>query len=416
MTDLDRICERAKTEPGTVEPRALARALRSTPGEAITVGNILRELDESDGAGTFISQIGRLLEDSDSDLRASAALALATCFSGNTKATASVPVQDSLVSLLSDEYYVARKHAGMAVVAIAQDQPRAAIRAVSDIPVLLDPSSPSLFEQGSKLASRVVEADPEVATALFDPMLSALIETASKASVRESLAQQGSNRLVSHASYQDRERASASTNYYRDQLAMSVRDLVSARPAAGARVVEEIREALDEVEAGSVRVPLTEAIAQIADDTPDAAVCTIDTLASQLDDDCAIAANSARALGAIADAAPRQVAAAAVAHVDRLTVGLNTEDAGVRTVSAGLLAYIGEYHADETDTATDELVSRLDDENAHVRASAALALGYISSTNTVGPLRVSAANDPVGKVKETARTAIERIEDEAGRE
>lgn len=410
-TDPDRLRERAETAPDSVDPKAPARTLEAAPSEAVTVGETLAALGESGSGVEAVIAVMGLLDATDAGVRSSAALALAVAVERRPDVVPEAGgLVEALCPLIEDDYHVARKHAGRALLAVARERPTAAVAAVDRVPELLDPQRPSLLEPGLGLAETAVETDPDAAADLLAPLLDALVGTRDAREEGAPVPGPDGDTTALHGAHDDRERAGMAAMRRQIRLAGVVRDLLVVRPDLVGQSLERLLAALESVGSGSVRVPLVEALGRAAESHPDAVAPAAGTLAGLLDDDPGVAANAAWALGILAEGRPREVADAAAEHVDGLATLLDDDDPGVRTASAALTAYIGEYHPDAVATATEALVERLDDEDTSVRASAALALGY-SGDDVREPLRECADSDPDESVQATARTALERLAD-----
>ena len=397
--------ELAEDPPRDVDPETFARTVASHPGDANVIGEALVAL-ESAAATEAIAAVASLLDADDVTVRRGAALALRTSFE-----THPVPVRGlagTLAAALSDEDHLVRNHAGVALANLSWAHPSASVAAIGDLPPALDPNRLDLLSSALDVATVAVETDPGAAVPLLDALFDVLLGLAERddhgpiESIPNELSEAATDYQRQHRTELRRQRG---------RVVNVIATILVESPEAAASVRNSLADALSDEAVGEHRASLAEVVGHVAEGHPDAVAPAIDPLVGLLDDpDRAVAASAARSLGILAETSGDRVADAVVGRVGALVDLLGAETPRARVASAGLLAYVGEFRPEAVRSATAALLEGLDDGEADVRATAALALGYAGVPEALVPLR-ELTGDPDERVRATAERAIDRIED-----
>lgn len=115
---------------------------------------------------------------------------------------------------------------------------------------------------------------------------------------------------------------------------------------------------------------------------------------------------AASVLVAVATVEVDRVSATLQPAIETIEARLSGQDPRVRTAAANLLSIVAEHDPSAVSTAVPALIELLDDQE-FVRASAAIALGYVGNTAAVDALQECASRDPSEDVRATAVEAIE---------
>ena len=405
--DPARLRERAASEPATVEPGAVARALEANPGEAAAVGDVLRSLDGSErGAAAVAATADRLAHDDDA-VRAGAASALGVYLDDSR--TADPAVVRSLAARFDDEYGVARREAGIALRALARDSPEAALEAVDSLPELLDPSDPQLTAIGLDLVETVVEADTGAAVDLLGPLLETVRATPDLTGGAVPTHGEGmGSGAVAHDQYESFARKN---QRLRNRTASAIGEVLREEPLAVDTHRDVLVAVLESVDSGAVRVFLVEALGEVAETRPELVVPFVGTLGDLLDDeDSGVVAAAAWTLGILGESHGQRVADVVATRVDSLE-RLLSDGEEARVVSIGVLSYVCEHRPESTDRVAETLVEQLDADSSRVRAMTALALGHGGIEAAAAALDDLAETDPDEEVRAAAADALDHIRD-----
>lgn len=255
------LLERAKSEPGTVDPAAIEEVL------------------EAD-AGT----------DRNSALKVLAVVA-------HDDPDRVVDRLDLVVDHLTDPHLVARCTAAMVLARVARDRPERAVPAVPALVGLLDEEPPLLRYRAAGALAPIVDARPSAfvdrADALLDALLDGPTVDAETPTTAIDRATQATNRNRGDRAGEDRIRS----KHVREVAANVLVEVGREDPdAVVGRVPDLVSLLSDDHE--PVRAAIVEVVRHVAESTPAAVEPAIDPLVDLLDDDALVVrARAVRALG-----------------------------------------------------------------------------------------------------------------------
>ncbi|TYL37946.1 hypothetical protein CV102_14595 [Natronococcus pandeyae] len=187
--------------------------------------------------------------------------------------------------------------------------------------------------------------------------------------------------------------------------------IAAERPEAVVDRAERIAELLGD-DHHLVRAGTCEVLESVAETHPAAVEPFVPSLVDRLasDTEHPVPWRAADALNAAGDEYPIRVGEELRGVLDTIETFLERRDPGIRGVGVGLLAYAAQADADAVDDLVPRVHDLLEDDQAPVRANAALTLGLAGRGEAVDDLESLAADDPEPSVRDAATRAIGLLE------
>jgi hypothetical protein len=251
-------------------------------------------------------------------------------------------------------------------------------------------------------AVRVLEIrmddDPTAVSQLSSRLVDAVITTEGMDIDDSTLPDHERNRLQEQVIAEER---------LRQRTATVLEKLVAADPNAVAPELDRLGRIIDPATSRNphLREQVVGIVRSVATASPDAAVCTVDSLVAVVKFAHAPASLRALAAGALATLADERFETAtepARTAIPALGNLLTAAEPGVRANAGSLLSYVAQRYPEEVASLTDTLVDRLDDEQVPVRASVVWTLGYVDTEASRDALRETADVDPDPDVRALA--------------
>jgi HEAT repeat protein len=325
---------------------------------------------------------------------------------------AAAPATEALISLLDDEYALARKSAAEALQWIGGEEPERLLPAVEYLPGLFESDLPQTRQTAVVLAWEVAGTDASALAPILDALLGVLEEEVPEADPSETLAQAQANREQAEAIRDHHREMQQDVRQARERTGVVIAGVADAAPGAVAARVDGILSILDGESDPVVQGSLVEAVGIVAQHDPDpVAESGVAPVAGDLLDheDRGLAAKAAWTLAMLAERYPDPVREATLPRIEAVRVLLDEEEAWSRGTAASLLGYLADSDPEAVDPARERLIELLDDEAAYVRGSAAMTLGDLGEETVREKLETMAAEDPDEEVRSAAAAALERL-------
>jgi len=404
--ELERLAERAETEPDAVSIDTLVAALRRDPPDSANqIRRAVRSLIES--GPTAPGDAAAALEPLTADFEAAAAVRVAFASLVATHPERVEGVTPILLDAVEGGDPDARDQAFHALEALAETRPSELLpEAVPALRSKLRAETPA--EQSGALAvtAELARQRPAAVTPVT-PDLLALVTTEREFSTDDEYFEELPDQLKTRL--QKEEVRAIRT---RMVAALALVEITRADVDAGVGVIESLVERLPDEGNLTVREATYDLVWLIGQERPTAVRSAVEPLAARLttEGDPEIQGKIARALGILADDHQEAVVTAVSSDVSTLCELLDADEPVALGGAVGLLSYLAERWPDAVEPAVPRLRELAADGPTYVRGNAIWALSYVggdAAAETLDEVAATAADRDVRAIATEARRRLD---------